>query len=547
MALPPSNRANQTGSGFTTLQKYLQANKANKLGSTVGSGIQQAGQQATGAMQTAGNKFQQGFQSEQNRLGAEGQRVDRVMGNVTAATDEDVNAFEGIRGGKTKGPQAIENANELREQARQAKALGEATGSEAGRYGLLQRYVGAGKQYTGGQQRLDNLLLGQTGAGNLREARRDTAGLVNKQQVQENTALDRGRQLAGQAKGLADTTISRLGTGVTDYDKAMQDAAVKAVADRTAYVDQARKDLAETGQADEDLFNKFGIAEGKRIWDADLGQFVKESDFQATRQNVQKEADYNKINALRRLSGSSLQGDPSAALAQYADKGQVGLFDKESKYANINKDTAGQTTDAHVAKRVSDTTKMGGDAILAMNRLKSLAAGHDIAQGESYDARTGVVRGLDSGSAADSAAAWDKYMDVSGEDMNKNIAGLAVKGAKTKGAMDAAKNMGGTDQEKLDYLNKFAKDNNIELKPLGQQNQSDGGPAPFTPLEYAMRQLDDVYQENANIYGDGGYSTQRAKAGVAAGQGLVDANYGALKKAKDEWKFGRTFSKKPTV
>lgn len=531
MAFPPSNKANQLGSGFTTLQRYLGANKSNKLGSTVGTGIQQAGQAAVGDMQQAGQKFQQGFQQEQNRLGAEGQRVDRVMGDVTKASDEDVNAFEGIRSGVTKGPQQIENANELREKARQAKSLGEATGSQEGRYGLLQRYVGAGKQYTGGQQRLDNLLLGQTGAGNLRQARRDTSGLVNQQQVQENTALNQGRQLAGQAQGLAANTISRLGTGVTDYDKAMQDQIAKSLAERTAYVDQARKDLAETGQVDEDLFKKFGVEEGKRIWDADLGQFVKESDYQATKQNVQKQSDYNKIDALRRLSGNSLTGDPSAALAAYADKNQVGLFDKQSKYANIQEGAPASVIDPHVAGRISATTKMGGDVVLAMNRLKSLAAGYDIAQGESYDARSGVVRGLESGSLADSEAAWDKYMDRSGEGMKKIVAEQKSKGGSAAALMDKVRGTG--DQaERMKYLQ--------EAEALGYKAPEEGygteNAGEFSRKMQFLQQLADA----------GKYADEQAAKGQA-GRGWVDANYKALQDSKRAWKFDRTFKKKPAV
>jgi len=538
MALPPSNRANQLGSGFTTLQRYLGANKANQLGSTVGSGIQKAGQQATGAMQTAGNKFQQGFQQEQNRLGSEGQRVDRVMGDVTKASDEDVNAFEGIRGGKTKGPQEIENANELREKARQAKSLGEATGSEAGRYGLLQRYVGAGKQYTGGQQRLDNLLLGQTGAGNLRQARRDTSGLVNAQQNQENTALAQGKQLASQAKGLADTTISRLGTGVTDYDTAMQAAAAKAAADRAAYVAQAKTDLSKEGTVDEELFNKFGITEGQKIWDADLGQFVNENDLAATKQNVQAQTDFDKIQALRRLSGNSLTGDPSARLAEFNDAKQVGAFKAAGNFADINKDTAGQFAKNWADQRKEELAQRQREVIVGRNYMNQGNAIGDPGwlQGDTPSAQNALIDQLDSGNDVEN---WKNFADPTTRIQRLND--LAAKDQamynNSLTAFNQGQNSGsGGSQANLNALNDYFKQNYPDFKTKTKQEfLSSGG----SGEEYRTpeQQMMDYLQKRPDI---GAMNVRNTQAWAPKVQSLLDN----VNNQKQATQFYRTFKKK---
>jgi hypothetical protein len=58
---------NRTGSGFVNLQNILQANKTNKLGSTVGSGIQNAANDVKQGLNTAQSDFQQ--QSNQNQMG----------------------------------------------------------------------------------------------------------------------------------------------------------------------------------------------------------------------------------------------------------------------------------------------------------------------------------------------------------------------------------------------------------------------------------------------------------------------------------------------
>lgn len=320
------------GTGFTNIQRILQANKANPLGSTVSSGVNQAGQAARGAIEQAGTEFKSGVQAERGRLGAEAQRADRVLGDVSKATDEDVSAFEGIRGGLSKGPTKIKNADELKQKAFEAERLGSAAGSEAGRYGLLQRFVGGNKQYTGGQQRLDSMLLGQTGANQLREARKGTIGLSNKAEQEARAAVETGKVLQGEAKNLADVTIGRLGGQVVDYDKSMEAARVKAQADLAENQRKLRDQLISNEIEDENLYNRLGIKEGDQIFRTNLGDYFQARNNIATKENVQTQADFDRINALRRLSGQSLTGEASAILPAYTDKSQVDAFKNMETY-----------------------------------------------------------------------------------------------------------------------------------------------------------------------------------------------------------------------
>lgn len=343
-------KPNTTGTGYTNIQRILQANKANKLGATVGSGVQQAGQAARGAIGVAGQQFNAGVDAEKNRLGQESERANRILGDVTKATDEDVNAFEGIRGGLTKGPNTISNADELRQQAQEAENLGNAGGSEAGRYGLLQRFIGGNKQYTGGQQRVDSLLLGQTGAKDLRAAKKDTVGLTEQTDSKIQAASELGKELQGRAKNLADTTISGLSNKVVDYDKAMEAARIKAEADLS---DRQKSDIEQLKSGvitDEDLYEALGIKEGSRLYNTDLSQFYQGlSNNLATKQNVQTEADFNKMEALRRLSGNSLTGEASALMPAYTDKSQVDQFKTNKDYR----------FDQDALKGAIDTNRMG--------------------------------------------------------------------------------------------------------------------------------------------------------------------------------------------
>lgn len=330
VGLPP-NRRNISGSGFTNLQKMLQASRSNKLGQTVSTGIQQAGDASRRALQTAGQQFQQQVGNEQQRQANEAQRAERVLGDVSKASEEDINAFEGIRGGQSKGPTGVANADELRQQAQEAERLGKSTGSDVGRQGLLQRYVGGNRRYTGGQQSVDALLLGQTGADKLKQSRRGTFGLNQQAQAQQVGAQARGQELASGARGMAESTIKRLGGQATDFDAAMEAKRASEQTNLKARQDAIKAQL-EAGEVDQDVLDKLGLNEGAQLWRANLADYYKPQDIIATRENVMNQDDFNKIQALRKLSGQSLTGDASKVISQYQDPTQVGGFGKMSPY-----------------------------------------------------------------------------------------------------------------------------------------------------------------------------------------------------------------------
>jgi hypothetical protein len=334
----PSKKTNQMGSGFTNLQRILQANKANRLGTTVAGGIQKAGQTAQGSIQQAGQQFQTQAQAEKARLDAEKARASRVLGDVTKASEEDINAFEGIRGGQTKAQTSIKDASEIAEKGREAQSLGQATGTEGGRFGLLQRYIGGGERYTGGQQRLDSLLLGQTGQGDLRKARAATSGLTDQALKTAYAAEQQGLELQNRAKGLSESTINTLQDQAVAYDKAMEAARVKAETDRAARQAADIEQLKSGEIVNEQLYKDLGIKEGTRIYGTDLTKFYNTAGKDlATKENVQTQADFDRIKALQALSGQSLQGEASAVLSNYRDPSQVDQYSKIKDY-NINQE-----------------------------------------------------------------------------------------------------------------------------------------------------------------------------------------------------------------
>lgn len=339
--LPTQNKPQQqAGTGFTNLSRYLQANKANKLGGAVSSGIQQAGQQAGNALNQAGQAFQQGVSAEKERLGQQSQYVGRTLGNIPEATDKDVSNFGNILNAQSLGPTGVSNAAELRSKSQEAQKLGQATGSEAGRFGLLQRYIGRGNQYSAGQQNLDQMLLGQTGQQQLRSARSGTIGLGQQAERQFNAAQAQGQELQGQARQLAESTTGQLKSSVTDYDKAMADR----LAQKQAETDAIIKGLSgfsenKALEVDPELLKRLGdlsggvLSEGAKLYNVDLSPYIQANQLYANKQGVQTADDLAKAQMIEKLSNQSLYGtDAFSTLSGYTGHPELaGQYDANDK------------------------------------------------------------------------------------------------------------------------------------------------------------------------------------------------------------------------
>jgi hypothetical protein len=180
--LRPAKSGGPKGTGFTNIQSMIKANQGNRLGQTVAGGVQQAGQNVRAGVQQGVQKF--GQQVQANRLGAQDQAnaeglVNRASG-LQADQDlsqDDYTQAQKYAQGAYQGPQDLENSAQLAGQAAEAEQLGRLGSSSAGRQGLLQRFVGA-PQYSFGQQKLDNLLLGSD-QGALNQARASTRGVAD--------------------------------------------------------------------------------------------------------------------------------------------------------------------------------------------------------------------------------------------------------------------------------------------------------------------------------------------------------------------------------
>lgn len=343
MPLPPSNNSNKkAGSGFTNLNRYLQANQANRLGQTVSAGVQRVGGDARSALTQANQDFQAKASEEQSRLAQQGTKVNNVLGNVVNASDDDVKTFENIRNAESRGPMGVADANSLRAKAGEAESLGRAGGTDAGRFGLLQRFVGRGNSnYNAGNQRLDQMLLGQTGQQQLRGARASTVGLSNQAEQGIAGAAARGDELKGQARQLADSTIGKLGEQTTAYDAAMQQKLADKKANINAIIGGVETGGNNAVELDDNLLKYLKEAsggvldEGTTLYNADLSPYLNMNELYATKQGAQSAEDFAKLKKLGALTGNSLAGkDQGAILQDYLGRADMaGSFDANNPFA----------------------------------------------------------------------------------------------------------------------------------------------------------------------------------------------------------------------
>jgi len=170
--------------GFTNIQRVLGANKNNKLGQAVTQGVQGTVQGVKSNLQQEVQKNKQIADNYNSQIGQQQHQANQVISQVNqpdpnADLSQIANAnqelFQNVRSSNYTGPQELGNIQKLQQQAGDVEQLGKQIAG-SNREGLLQRYVG-GDRYTGGQRRLDNLLLGQTGQKELNQARRDTMGI----------------------------------------------------------------------------------------------------------------------------------------------------------------------------------------------------------------------------------------------------------------------------------------------------------------------------------------------------------------------------------
>lgn len=220
MAIVPQKKP---GSGFTNIQRVLEANKANKLGSAVGSGVTGFVGQGRQQLGSASSKFQE--QMGKGALGTQAQQQERqdIIGKATGEQAEQVGQaeqqkFSRFLSGQYTGPQQMQDLSGV---SSQAKEIQRGLGTQEGRQSLLGRFIGKGQPYTTGQRRTDTLLLGQSGQ-QLNRAQQNLAQLNQDIRRQEQSAQQQAQAETGKAQTFAQETQKQLASKQGEIDAALQ-------------------------------------------------------------------------------------------------------------------------------------------------------------------------------------------------------------------------------------------------------------------------------------------------------------------------------------
>jgi len=382
---PQNPQQQRRGSGFTNINRVLQANTNNRLGQAVSQGVLGQSEQARQNIRGSASQFRD--QANQGRLDTEANRAARsnVLNKVEQTQDtppvvgeQEVGQFEKFRSGAYSGPQQLQNEGELQAQTENAQALGRMTQTSGGRQGLLQRYAGGG-QYNVGQQRIDNLLLSaQPGA--LNAVRRYTSGLDEDLSRAKNEAANLSSMYTQQAKGFADETSRML----AEKNKAQEDLArsdfeakAKASTDVDAKLNALREDLAK-GEISKEDAEALGITDlmGRSAMGGNFADYLKRegSSVPTSEADTIEKMNAARINALQKLMGRQDKYDLEKA-GQY--KAAKAGFDVDKFKQDIG------NKDIEARKELERATALGrlgaGDAGLkgSLQHLNTLGANID--------------------------------------------------------------------------------------------------------------------------------------------------------------------------
>jgi hypothetical protein len=332
---PAANTPQQKGSGrFTNIQKYISANQGagERLASGVGKKIEsQINPQATQAQQQA-QSVREGIQSAEGQL-QQGQQLrsqaEQQNFDATgfAANQENLNKFTQFRTGQGIDEKALQQsaiANQQNALAAQqaAQGFGQQLGTEQGRQQLLKQTFSPTKNYSTGQQRLDNLFLSQANPqlqgiqGNLNTTSQNLGTLINENQVKQQKIQDLTNQEQELSQGLS--------KAIQDRDVELEQQLTQRIGEVNAQRDLERKkytdftdSLLKSGQGqkietplDESLISEAGLNLGQQTFNVFKNPALASNELLnlSTRQaqgiqDVAQQSDVDRYRALAALGG----------------------------------------------------------------------------------------------------------------------------------------------------------------------------------------------------------------------------------------------------
>lgn len=315
-----------------------------------------------------------------------------VIDDPTHASADATAAFMKARDAQYTGPTSLDVNGKLKADATNVKNLADQSGTESGRFSLLKNMFNNGN-YSGGQQKLDNLLLqsNPNQVNKLQSLRPVANGLVNNLNTAQNSIAGQvsdAQRLATQAQQLSRDALQK---GVTDFASGDNSVLGQRLADYKLKLagQQAseQKDFSNGKLTPEELAAS-GLTDGDKTFGLDLNgtdengnSFFNKTDPSFNLQNVANSDDYDRIAALSRLSGGLGNSTIDNSLKQYVDPTQAGIansiltdpskqfsFDKERFDSAVSGKKADYETELAPIKQQFD------NANISMQSSKNLIA-----------------------------------------------------------------------------------------------------------------------------------------------------------------------------
>jgi len=294
------------GTGFVNLSRILDANKNNKLGEVVGNTLKGRAEGVRSNLGAVTNEFEQKRQAGALDTGANRdareQALNKIMGGDTAVADQTQKQFDTFRTGKYTGPMGLDETKSdiLATKANQLQGDVRGLNTVSGRGALLRQTVGT-PQYTQGQEKLDNQLLGQNQQG-FAQARQQAQGIAKNVQEQRMAAQQVGQTEAAKARQFGQDTVGQLQSNTGNIVSDLEGRAKVANTQRPE-IFKALIDAINAGDITPEQAKLLGVQEGVQTYGANINPNIKMSNIEANRSTVANEQDKARLEALAKLSG----------------------------------------------------------------------------------------------------------------------------------------------------------------------------------------------------------------------------------------------------
>ena len=304
-------KSSNSGSGFQNLDNYLSANDAKGFGANVSGRVQGEINQGRQTIDQVAGEIK-GQIAGSGIIPTQEQITGAVSNPVSANKDE----YKGWLNQSYRGPNSLQDnsaaAGQIQGAVGNAQTKAKQTGTEAGRFALLDSYFGGGKPgYGFGEKSLDNLLVQRGGglanptgfknqAAALGAHAKDQAAQVSSQAEARAGEIDRSRGAARSAIGIGeDGQVS--GGALGGFQDEMNQRLVNSNALKNSQYSDLMGDLADNEWSNQTM-QDLGMSEGDSLYGLKAKDFITQAGG-STLQNLATDQDYTKYQALSQLAG----------------------------------------------------------------------------------------------------------------------------------------------------------------------------------------------------------------------------------------------------